>query len=247
MSIGKNKKPKKAKREKIRFGQAPRNSLPAAPEETLTAGADQGPGAVSSALPAPGAAIASNEEASNTNSDSDDPLAPKARATGKTRYSDRAPIEAKEKAAAKAAKVKQKIAAIPPPLTAEEKAAQKTQSDALGLSGDTATKKKTKRAKGTAKERIQEKPPAPPAPKPEATPIPPKSVRDNGEPTVAPPPDPSFARYAASDDAAVGRMRCSTAQHFHDSSIDRVCTSHGALPLVSMAGNRPQHDVCLPA
>jgi peptidyl-prolyl cis-trans isomerase SurA len=190
VAIGKNKKPKKVKREKIRFGQAPRNSLPDAPEETLTAGADQGPGAVSSALPAPGTAIATTET-SNTISDSDDPLNPKTRPTGKTRYSDRAPIEAKEKAAAKAAKVKQKIAATPPPLTAEEKATQKTQSDALGLAGDTATKKRTKRTKGTPKERIQNKPPAPPAPKPEATPIPPKSVRDNGEPTVTPPPDPS--------------------------------------------------------
>ncbi|HEY4378965.1 MAG TPA: peptidylprolyl isomerase [Acidobacteriaceae bacterium] len=184
------KKPKKVKREKIRFGQAPRNSLPEAPEETLTAGADQGAGAVSSALPAPGAAIASADEAANASSDSD-PLAPKATTHGKTRYSDRAPTEAKVKAATKAAKVKQKIAATPTPMTTEEKATQQTQSSALGLNGDTATKKKPKKVKGAPKERIQAKPPAPPAPKPEATPIPPKSVRDNGEPVVAPPPDPS--------------------------------------------------------
>jgi peptidyl-prolyl cis-trans isomerase SurA len=192
VSVATGKKPKKVKREKIRFGQAPRNSLPAAPEETLTAGADQGAGATASALssPAPGAAMASNNETASVSSDSD-PLAPHAPAHGKTRFSDRAPIEAKVKAAAKVAKVKQKIAATPAPLTAEDKATQKTQSDALGLSGDTATKKKAKKVKGAPKERIQEKPPAPPAPKPEATPIPPKSVRDNGEPTVTPPPDPS--------------------------------------------------------
>jgi peptidyl-prolyl cis-trans isomerase SurA len=189
VNVAVGKKPRKVKREKIRFGQAPRNSLPAAPEETLTAGADQGPGATASALP-PGAAITPSVETASASSDPD-PLGPKAAATGKTRFADRAPIEAKAKAAAKVAKVKQKIAATPAPQTAEYKIAQQSQSSALGLGGDTATKKKTKKVKGTPKERIQEKPPAPPAPKPEATPIPPKSVRDNGEPVVTPPPDPS--------------------------------------------------------
>jgi peptidyl-prolyl cis-trans isomerase SurA len=189
VKLGKNGKPRKIKREKIRFGQAPQTSLPAAPEETLTAGADQGPGATS-VLPAPGAVMAPSNETASVSSDAD-PLAPREPAHGKTRYSDRAPLEAKVKAAAKVAKVKQKAAAAPAPLTAEEKATLQTQSAALGLNGDTATKKKTKKVKGAPKERIQEKPPAPPAPKPEATPIPPKSVRDNGEPVVAPPPDPS--------------------------------------------------------
>jgi peptidyl-prolyl cis-trans isomerase SurA len=189
VNVANGKKPKKIRREKIRFGQAPRNSLPAAPEETLTAGADQGPGATSSVLPAPapGTAIASVDQSSSD----EDPLGPKAPARGKTRFSDRAPTEAKVKAAAKAVKVQQKIATAPPPLTAEEKATQQTQSAALGLGGDNSTKKKPKKVKGAPKERIQEKPPAPPAPKPEATPIPPKSVRDNGEPVVTPPPDPS--------------------------------------------------------
>ncbi len=190
VNVATGKKPKKVRREKIRYGQAPRSTLPSAAEETLTAGADQGAGATSSVLPAPGAAIASNDPAIAINSDPD-PLAPKAPAVGKTRFSDRAPIEAKVKAAAKVAKVKQKIAAAPAPLTAEEKATQKAQTDALGLGGDTATKKKKTKVKGAPKERIQEKAPAPPAPKPEATPIPPKSVRDNGEPAATPPPDPS--------------------------------------------------------
>jgi peptidyl-prolyl cis-trans isomerase SurA len=186
VKVSTGKKPK-IRREKIRFGQAPQNSLPAAPEETLTAGADQGAGAASVAEPAPGTAISSMSQQAST-ADDEDPLAPKAVSHGKTRYSDRAPIEAKEKAAAKAAKVKQKIAAIPPPPTPEEKVALQEQNAPLGLNGDTATKKKPKKVKGAPKERIQEKAPAPPAPKPEATPIPPKSVRDNGEPTVAPPP-----------------------------------------------------------
>jgi peptidyl-prolyl cis-trans isomerase SurA len=183
-NVAMNKKPRKVHREKIRYGQAPRNSLPVAPEETLASGSDQGPGAANT-LPPPGAAIASIDQ-STTTSDVD-PLAPKA-SQGKTRFADRAPLEAKTKTAAKTLKTKQKAAATPPPLSAEEKAAQQVQNAPLGLRGDTATKKKPKKVKGAPKERIQEAPPTPPAPKPDATPIPPKSVRDNGEPAVAPPP-----------------------------------------------------------
>jgi peptidyl-prolyl cis-trans isomerase SurA len=186
MNVATNKKPRKIHREKIRFGQAPQNPLPAAAEQTLAPGADQGAGAASVVEPAPGTAISSmDQQASNVD---DDPLAPKTVNHGKTRYSDRAPFETKARAAAKTAKLKQKAAATPAPLTPEEKAALQEQNAPLGLNGDTATKKKAKRAKGAPKERIQEKAPAPPAPKPEATPIPPKSVRDNGEPVVSPPP-----------------------------------------------------------
>ena len=183
-TVAANKKPKKIHREKIRFGQAPQNSLPAAPEETL-AGSDQGPGA-SAVLPAPGAAIASLDQ-STTSTDAD-PLAPKP-TVGKTRFADREPVETKkERAATKTLKATQKAVATPVPITAEEKAAQQVQDAPLGLSGDTATKKKPKKDKSAPKERIQETPSAPAAPKPDATPIPPKSVRDNGEPTVTPPP-----------------------------------------------------------
>jgi peptidyl-prolyl cis-trans isomerase SurA len=154
----------------------------------MASGADQGLGAAPSALPAPGAAIAPIEQTADVAAD-DEPLAPKAAARKKTRYSDRAPIEDKARRdAAKAAKVKEKAASAPAPMAAEEKAAQQMQSAPLGLSGDTAAKKKKKRVKGAAKERLQEQAPAPPKAKPEATPIPPKSVRENGEPVVSPPP-----------------------------------------------------------
>ena len=187
-TVAAGKKGKKIRREKIRFGQAPRNSLPASPEETMASGADQGLGAAPSVLPAPGAAIAPIEQTADVAAD-DEPLAPKAAARKKTRYSDRAPIEDKARRdAAKAAKAKEKAAAAPVPMAAEEKAAQQMQSAPLGLSGDTAAKKKKKRVKGAAKERLQAQAPAPPKPKPEATPIPPKSVRENGEPVVSPPP-----------------------------------------------------------
>ena len=72
-----NGKKPKIHREKIRFGQAPQNSLPAAPEETLTAGADQGAGAASVAEPAPGTAISSMSQQASA-ADDEDPLAPKA-------------------------------------------------------------------------------------------------------------------------------------------------------------------------
>ena len=189
VAAGKPPKKMKIRREKIRYGQAPRNSLPSAAEETVIAGTDQGPGATASgALPAPGTAIAPIDQGTTVAANAD-PLALRPPERKKTRYSDRAPEEAKSKVPAKSAKAQEKIAAIPAPMTAEEKAAQQTQSAPLGLSGDTATKKKKKKVKGAPKERLQEQAPAPPAAKPEATPIPPKSVRDNGEPVVAPPAD----------------------------------------------------------
>ena len=187
VSTGKSRKAKKIRREKIRYGQAPRESLPSAPEETLAPGADQGPGAASSTIPAPGEAIAPLDQ-TTTLAANTDPLGPAPAERKKTRYSDRAATETKTKAVKKVAKAQEKIKATPAPLTQEDKLAQATQDAPLGLSGDTATKKKHKRVKGAPKECIQQKAPTPPAPKPDATPIPPKSVRENGEPAVTPAP-----------------------------------------------------------
>ncbi len=182
-----DKKPKKVRKEKIRFGQAPRNSLPATTEETLAPGADEGTGITSGGLPAAGVETATLDQTTDVAAD-DLPLTPEAERK-KTRYSDRAPIEDKARRdAAKAAKAKQ-LAAATAPVSPEEQVKQQVQSAPLGLGGDTATKKKKqKKAKGEAKERLQEKAPTPPAAKPEGTPIPPKSVRQNGEPVVSPPP-----------------------------------------------------------
>jgi peptidyl-prolyl cis-trans isomerase SurA len=184
VNVSAPKKRKKIKREKIRFGQAPRNSLPSAPEETLAAGADQGAGAQSvSALPVPGEASAPPTNiASNA-----DLLAPVATERTKTRYSDRAATEAATKATEKAAKLKVKAIDTPTKATPQENMAQKIQDASIDLS-DTPSKKKKKREKGAPKERMQNQAPTPPAAKPTATPIPPKSVRDNGEPVVSPPP-----------------------------------------------------------
>jgi len=205
VSVKIGKKPKKIRREKVRFGQAPRKSLPAGPEETAMTGQNLGAGGTAAeelasdagADTAPGTAIAPIDQTATggvtmTADAGADPLAPKAPERTKTRFSQRAPVEAKVKEKTKVAKAEAKVAdATPVPLTADQKAAQQVQSAPLGLNGDTAKKKKKVKVKGAAKERLQAQPPAPAAPKPEATPIPPKSVRENGEPVVTPAPDPS--------------------------------------------------------
>ncbi len=173
---GKPAKPKKIKREKVRFGQAPRNSLPAGPQETAS-GADTGLGAASvtgapeaqaSSAP-PGTEIApvtgSTQTFSTSEADTNaDPMAPKTVATGKTRFSDRAKTYNASKKAAKVKKVKEKAAATPAAETEQEQAAAKVQSAPLGLNGDTAKKKKKKRVKGAPKERLQNQAPTPKAP-----------------------------------------------------------------------------------
>jgi peptidyl-prolyl cis-trans isomerase SurA len=175
------KKPKKVKikREKIRFGQAPRQALPPGPLETST-GNDQGTGAASAAVTpggimgegdnaAPGTAIAPVTSGSITDADYN-PLNPRPEVQKKTRFSDRAKTEKVEKAKARAAKAQEKAAAAPAPETAQEKVAQQVQSAPLGLNGDTVKKKKKKKVKGGKKERLQQQAPKPPPPPPVETP-----------------------------------------------------------------------------
>ncbi len=174
-------KNKKVKREKIRFGQAPRNTLGAGPE-TAGLAQDNGLGAnheqhTTAAEAAPGTAIAPItpngtllSEASTSSSGDVNPLTPVATVSGKTRYSARAKTVAAEKVAKKTAKVKEKAASAAAPMTAEEKASAATQAAPLGLAGDTGTKKKKTKVKGAAKERLAQQPVAPKAPAPDETP-----------------------------------------------------------------------------
>jgi len=124
-------KPQKIKKEKVRFGQAPRNSLPAGPEETAS-GTDVGAGAASAAVTpggtmaasaAPGTAIApvegSGQVSSSANMDPN-PLEAHAPVEGKTRYSARAKQVSAEKQTAKLKKVHEKKVATPAAPTAEE-------------------------------------------------------------------------------------------------------------------------------
>jgi len=112
---------KPGKREKIRFGQAPRATLPTATKasETVDAGA----------LPAD---TATADEPVN-------PLEPKASDT-KTRFSSRAKTIKQEKAKATAAAAANKANAPAP--DSGEVADRSTQSTPLGLNGDTSKKKK---------------------------------------------------------------------------------------------------------
>ncbi|HEX3966517.1 MAG TPA: peptidylprolyl isomerase [Edaphobacter sp.] len=181
-------KPKKIKREKIRFGQAPRNALPAGPEERAS-GADVGAGAASAAgaagntTGAPGAenaAVAPLENASSASDTGPNPLDAKGAPEGKTRYSARAKEVSAEKKAAKGKKLKEKAAAGPIAATSEESASEKMQAAPLGLSGDTSKKKKKQaKDKNAPKERLQNQAPKPAAPAPAETP---SKAPDRGTP-----------------------------------------------------------------
>jgi peptidyl-prolyl cis-trans isomerase SurA len=168
-------KPKKVKREKVRFGQAPRNSLPAGPEETAS-GSDVGAGANSASAALEGKAAAPGtaapvESASSSTDVGSNPFDAKAAPTGKTRYSDRAKQVNAEKKATKVKKAKEKVAAGPVAATADEKATEKTQAAPLGLNGDTGKKKKKQpKDKNAPKERLQNQAPKAPASKPDETP-----------------------------------------------------------------------------
>jgi peptidyl-prolyl cis-trans isomerase SurA len=181
-AAAKPQKPQKVKREKVRFGQAPRNTLPAGPQETAS-GSDVGAGAASAAVTpggtmassaAPGTAIAPLEgstQASSSSNTDPNPLEAHAAVEGKTRYSARAKQVSAEKKTAKLKKVNEKVAATPVAVSAEEKAAEKTQAAPMGLNGDTSKKKKKQpKDKNAPKERLQNKAPAPPAPPPDETP-----------------------------------------------------------------------------
>ncbi|MBS1814856.1 MAG: peptidylprolyl isomerase [Acidobacteria bacterium] len=152
VELDKKGHPKKIKREKIRYGQAPRLALPAGAEDTTVA-----------AEAAPGTAIAPVEE-NNTLSAAENPLAPVAPPQKKTRFSHKAEEVKVQKERAEQRKVLDKAAATPAPASKPEVTTQKVQSAPLGLNGDTATKKKKKRAKGEAKERLQDKEPQKKAP-----------------------------------------------------------------------------------
>jgi len=163
---------KPGKKEKIRFGQAPREALP--PAAHPTNGSEQAGGQT-----AGGEAAAGNETevASNSSSSTDIPSAEAA-----------APVERKTRFAYRAREPKAKKVKTPDQVenervaeqaTSEEAAAQKTQSAPLGMAGDTATKKQAPKVKGEktrysdAANKAKQSPASPPqtsTPSPLATP-----------------------------------------------------------------------------
>jgi peptidyl-prolyl cis-trans isomerase SurA len=135
---------KPGKKEKIRFGQAPRETLPAASTKTEDAGARD-----------EGTQVAANNGSANVvvpnEPDAEQPEPKKV----KTRYS-----------AVKKPKVKKgpKVDPFaPPPATKEELATQQQQAQPLGLNGDTSKKKKSPRKEGPKRRMSDEKKDAQPA------------------------------------------------------------------------------------
>jgi peptidyl-prolyl cis-trans isomerase SurA len=138
---------KPGKKEKIRYGQAPTTTLPAAGStQTEDAGAVQ--------------------TASNT-PEPVNPLEANSRPTVKTRFSAHAadPKQPKEKGP-------QLDPLAPAPADAAEVADRQTQSAPLGLAGDTATKKKPSKTTTAEKKRLSKKPQSEDKAAPEMTPIP---------------------------------------------------------------------------
>ncbi len=133
---------KPGKKEKIRFGQAPRETLPAAQTKTEDAGANTGDNNTQ---------VAANNQPSDLRTINPDgtianPEQPAAKA--KTRFSDRAK-QPKEK------KSKEKVDPFaPPPITQDEVATQQQQAKPLGLNGDTSKVKKPNPAKTGPKRRM---------------------------------------------------------------------------------------------
>ena len=160
------KAPKRPRREKVRFGQTPRDSIPAGTDD-VAVGTDvnSDPTSTANAAPAgvqvtPTAASSTMETASSPDL-ADNPLTPPAPERTKTRFSAKAKEEKAKKVKVLTGKQQEKALATASPITADEKVTQTAQSAPLGLSGDTTKKKmkKPKRVKGAPKQRLEDKKP----------------------------------------------------------------------------------------
>jgi len=178
---------KKIKREKVRFGQAPRNALPNGTAESVASVPSLGAaaeGADVTKTPAPGAAIASATESvtsitTGTGNDTANALDNGGVETDhKTRFSSRQNETEEKKAQTKLAKAEVRSTKRPEKATATESADEKVQSAPLGLADTTKGKKPkhAKRDKDQPKERLQEKA------KPDAAPA--QAVEPSVNPTL---------------------------------------------------------------
>ncbi|HEY0757750.1 MAG TPA: peptidyl-prolyl cis-trans isomerase [Acidisarcina sp.] len=130
------------KREKIRFGQAPRETLPA----------NDNTREIDAHATGPTEAPASTAPAETQVASADIPeQAPDAQKAGKKRFSARAKLPKVKKS-----KTPPPDPYAPPPLTPDEIAAKQAQSAPLGLAGDTAKPVKKKKVKPTEKTRLQD-------------------------------------------------------------------------------------------
>ena len=165
-------KPAHVKREKVRFGQAPQNALPAAPEDAAIA-------PVAPVAPVSTTLGGVSSDAPATVADAENPLSGPPAPKVKTRFASQNVQVKQKKVEVADAKKADKLRATPTPADAEEKAAQQTQSAPLGLNGDTAKKTpKPARPEGAPKERLQDKPKEAPAVAP--------TVDQTANPSLAP-------------------------------------------------------------
>jgi peptidyl-prolyl cis-trans isomerase SurA len=160
---------KPGKKEKIRFGQAPRETLPVAATNAGTENAG--------ALP---------PETADNSEQPVNPLEP-TRSEQKTRFSARAREAKKNKSTGP-----QTDAQAPAPPNAAEVADQQTQSAPLGLNGDTSGKKKKNATTTGEKTRLadEKKKPADSTPQPDQQPTPIAPVPGAPAPSSPPPPAP---------------------------------------------------------
>lgn len=166
-------KPKKIRREKIRYGQAPRNSLPVA--ATTVSSDATAPGSAPIGGVAPGVAMAPTDSVTSITTgvgadgtpDDANALAQSDTPTKKTRFSAQQTQAEVDRAKTKLNKAQTKATIRPVAATQTQTTAEKVQAAPLGLNGDTVKKKpKPKKKKGEEKERLQAtpKPVAPPTP-----------------------------------------------------------------------------------
>jgi peptidyl-prolyl cis-trans isomerase SurA len=154
-----SKKAKRIPREKIRYGQAPRNSLPAATVATAETASTPITGQAAGVAMAPTESVTSittGVGADSTTTANDDPLAPVEGPVKKSRYSSQQTQAEVDRAKSKLGKAETKATIRPVAATAPQSATEKTQAAPLGLSGDTVKKKKKVKVKGDKKERMQE-------------------------------------------------------------------------------------------
>jgi peptidyl-prolyl cis-trans isomerase SurA len=180
---------KPGKKEKIRFGQAPRETLPAAATPTT----ETQEGAQTATATDAGAAGTEAQLARNVAPDistNADVPAPAAAPTVKTRFADRARQPKPKKVKSPDQIENENVEKVP----ADETAAQKTQSAPLGLGGDTLHPKKQPKPKGE-KTRYSDATGQKPEPPPPAAPSTPS-------PLAAPGTAPQESAPAATPDSA---------------------------------------------
>lgn len=149
VAAAKTEKP--GKREKIRFGQAPRETLPAGPTREVDAGAAAPSAGSSTQEVAVNGASAGSMAVTNAEGDVINNGAETAKPQ-KTRLTDHLKETKQKQAAEKAAKKKQKFVA--PTFTPAQLAEQQQQQQAVGLNGDTTKVKKKSAAKSGPKRRM---------------------------------------------------------------------------------------------